>query len=68
MSLLDKRLGMLEKLQPNLNSGSCIVFVKPGEDASQKQAQEVANFVEKHGHQPSRITVVTFVKPPRRED
>ena len=68
MSTLGKRVDVLEKHQGLEHPGSCLVLVRPGEDADQRRMQEVSAFIAKHGHEPRLISVVTFVKPPPREE
>lgn len=68
MTTLGKRIESLEKQQGSTEPGVCTVFVEADEDADQKQEEGVAAFVAKHGHQPSRVLVISFVEPPVAEE
>lgn len=68
MTTLDKRIESLEKQQSSDLPQCCTVFVGPDEDADQNQSQAVAAFIAEHGHHPTVMSTVQFVKPTRRDD
>lgn len=65
---LERRLDDLEARASSGRHTGCVAFVRPGEDAEQKTKDALAGFVAEHGHHPTVMSTVQFVKPTRRDD